>query len=281
MAQTTILAPKLRAIFKKYFGFFGIHQIVHSIISAVVNIYAHLRGFRFPSKFDWEWKLEMLFQKYESETIGLFKEIVKPGMNIVDIGAHIGYFSILYSRLVGENGHVYAFEADPENYKLLEHNTKHLKNISRYQKAVSQHVGKIDFYHIENSTGCHSVIDPNRQSHKITVDSIALDDLIASGKLEKIDIIKIDIEGGEPLAFKGMKQLLTESKKIQLVTEFNQKSLIAGGVTPDQFLSQLESFGFMIFCITNDGLIPVRSLPKNNVDSYLLPTGYVNLYCKK
>ena len=176
---------------------------------------------------------------------------------------------------------MYAFEADPENYKLLEYNTRHLKNISLKQKAVSEHTGKIDFYHIENSTGCHSVIDPEGNSHKISVDSVALDDLIASGEIEKVDIIKIDIEGGEPLAFKGMKRLLTESSSIQLITEFNEGSLTAGGVTPEQFFAQLTSFGFTVFCVTDNGLVPMHSLQKSDVEPYLHPTGYVNLYCKK
>lgn len=281
MAQTTTLVPKLRTFYKKYFAFLGLGRLIHFVVSTVVNTYARLRDVQFPKKFDWEWKLEMLLDKYESETVELFKEIIKPTMNIVDIGAHIGYFSVLYSKLVGPDGHVYAFEADPENYKLLEYNTRRLKNISRNKKAVSEHTGTVDFYHIENSTGCHSVIDPDEISHKITVDSVALDDLITSGEIEKVDIIKIDIEGGEPLAFKGMKRLLTESSNIQLITEFNQGSLTAGGVTPEQFLMQLKSFGFTVFCITNHGLVPIDSLEKNDVGPYLHPTGYVNLYCKK
>ena len=101
---------------------------IKRLIELIVNFYAKLNNFSFPNKFTWKWKLEMLFHNYEKETTELFKKIIKPGMTVIDIGAHIGYFTRLFSKLVGEKGKVFAFEADPINFSFLKRNTFHLND---------------------------------------------------------------------------------------------------------------------------------------------------------
>lgn len=281
MAQTTEIAPRLRKFYRSYLSTPWLNKIMHRVIDTSVDTLASFQGFSFPQKFNWEWKMEMLSNEYERDTVKLFKEVITPGMHIVDIGAHIGFFSRMYAKLVGEKGMVYCFEADPENYAFLEKNTQGLKNVSLNKVAISDHNGTIDFYHLDNSTGCHSIVSPDSPAHKITVDSVTLDSLIENGTVKDVDLIKIDIEGGEPYAFRGMEKLLRESSKIKMVAEYNEASLVGGGTSGADFLKQIESYGFTIHFITKKGLIPLSTIPENEQRSYFSRTGYVNLYCTK
>ena len=213
---------------------------IKRLIEFVVNLYAKLSNFSFPDKFTWKWKLEMLFHNYEKETTKIFKKIIKPGMTVVDIGAHIGYFTRLFSKLVGERGKVFAFEADPINFNFLKRNTSRLTNTTIINKAVSEQNGEINFYHIPNSTGCHSVIKPNRPAEKITVPAVTIDSIMTEYNLSSIDIIKMDIEGGELLALAGMQNLLNKSSNMTIVTEYNSLAL-----------DKLEAYGFKLSKISN------------------------------
>ena len=65
----------------------------------------------------------------DRQKIALFKNIIKPGMRVLDLGANIGFYTVLFSKLVGENGKVFSFEPDVKNYEYLEENTKTLYNV--------------------------------------------------------------------------------------------------------------------------------------------------------
>ena len=213
---------------------------IKRLIELIVNLYAKSSNFNFPKKFTWKWKLEMLFHNYEKETTELFKKIIKPGMTVIDIGAHIGYFTRLFSKLVGEKGKVFAFEADPINFNFLKMNTAYLNNTVIINKAVSEQNGEISFYHIPDSTGCHSVIKPIRPAEKITIPAITIDSIITEYNLAKVDVIKMDIEGGELLALAGMQNLLNKSSEMTIVTEYNSLAL-----------DKLEAYGFKLSKIPN------------------------------
>ena len=68
-------------------------------------------------------------------------------MIVVDVGAHIGYFTRIFSNLSGPSGTILAFEADPENFTLLKQNTSHYSNVRAYEEALSAQEGFIHFYH--------------------------------------------------------------------------------------------------------------------------------------
>ncbi len=282
MAQTTEIAPGLRSFYRRYLSSPTLDRLAHRVIEALADAYARSVGFSFPAKFNWEWKTEMLTERYEKDTVRLFKEIVKPGMRIVDIGAHIGFFSRMFAKLAGPEGKVYCFEADPENYALLRLNTAKFPGVVLFDRAVSDRIGTIDFYHLDASTGCHSIVSPDGASaKKITVPTTTLDAVIAEGAIDRVDLIKIDIEGGEPFAFRGMEKLFEGAKGLKMVAEYNEASLVGGGTTGKDFLAQIEGYGFEISFITARGLVALRDIPEKDRPSYYSRTGYVNLYCEK
>lgn len=232
----------------------------------------------------------MLWGLYEPETYDLFKKIIKPGMVIVDIGAHIGYFTKIFSKLTGRSGAIYAFEADSENFKVLKKNTEHFKNVKIFPLAVTDHTGTIDFYHCEEKMGCHSIL-PNipldYPKTKVTVNATDLDSCLQKQNLTKIDLIKIDIEGGEAKAFAGMKNTLIKNNNLIIVAEFAPRWIKAAGVEPLEFLRNLAAFGFKIFAITKAGLEKMDINNPRCADKYFDPNNtnafneFINIYCVK
>jgi FkbM family methyltransferase len=249
-------------------------------LTTLVDAYARLRRFSFPTKYTWRWKWEALTNRYEKETTDLFLELLRPGMTVIDVGAHIGYFTRICAERVGRDGHIYAFEADAENYSLLKRNTAAYANVTLVPLAVSSHTGNIDFYHLPESTGCHSTLAPEGASVKSTVPATTLDLFIGEKVRRPVDLIKMDIEGGEWEALKGMTRVLAQ-ERLSLIIEWNPESLARGGIDPLELLSQLIAYRFDLFAITPGARIPLSASALKEAYAHLQPGGSVNIYCRK
>src|SRR5579872_1119493 len=143
----------------------------------------------------------------------LLSKVLKKGMNIVDVGANLGYFTLLASRLVGENGTVFAFEPEGRNFQLLEKSVSvnNLHNVQLYQKALSDKQGKIELFLGDSSHPNDHSIGVDRGSGSVEIDSRTLDDFwIASGK-PRIDLVKIHVVGEDPSVLKGAEKLISET----------------------------------------------------------------------
>lgn len=99
----------------------------------------------------------MLLGCYEQGTTALCKKILRPGMTVVDVGAHIGYYTRLFARLVGPHGKVYAFEPHPDNFAILQRNVRKFKNVVPVQAAVLDKEGEISLYESSIGTASHSL----------------------------------------------------------------------------------------------------------------------------
>jgi FkbM family methyltransferase len=148
---------------------------------------------------------------FEPHVVSLFLKLINKGNNVLDIGANIGYFSLIASRIVGSIGTVYAFEPTPSTIQKLQKNIQlnNCSNIKVYQKAVSESNGKAIFKipsdTIKNS-GRASFRDIEENYTSVEVETIHLDSILS--ELEPIQLIKIDIEGAEAMALMGMVQLI-------------------------------------------------------------------------
>ena len=223
----------------------------------------------------------MIFGKYEKETVSFLKKEIKPDMTVLDIGAHIGYFTRILAKLVGPNGLVLAFEPEEENFKMLRDNTAHLRNVKAYKLAVSNKAGAIDFYLSGGRSGNHSSVAgvvPDQK--KITVSSVVLDYFLEKEKISKVDFIKMDIEGGEPKALDGMKVILLNNENIVLMSEFAPAWLKAAGTEPLDYLQNFKSLNFKVFAILNNGLLPFA--PENEAEMRAAMHSYfINIYCRR
>lgn len=161
---------------------------------------------------------------YESELQEAIQEWVKPGMVVYDIGANIGYISLMLAQATGQTGHVFAFEALPANEKRLVENialNDHQDRITVLNFAIIDTPRQIRFLigpsddmgKVEGSAGREGIA----YQDSILVNGISLDWFIFELGNPKPHLIKIDIEGGEVLAIHGMKRLLKENLPIVLV----------------------------------------------------------------
>ena len=237
------------------------------ILNHIATTWAQLVKFSFPSKYTWRWKIEMLAGQYEKDTTDLFKKIIRPGMTVLDIGGHIGYFTRLFSRLTGPTGRVVAFEPDPSNFALLKKNTAHLPNVTLVNSAVADKKGIVDFYQIEDSTGCHTTIPTKAPAKKFSVDAVIIDDF-SMGFYP--DVIKMDIEGGEPRALLGMEKILASEHPLSIVMELNPEALERSGATPEGVITSLRQKGFEAHGILRGG---VRSAPIADIEGLQLYEG--------
>jgi FkbM family methyltransferase len=201
---------------------------------------------------------------HEEATTALFKKIVKPGDVVLDLGANIGYFTLLAAKLVGDRGRVHAFEPEPRNYHYLRRNIEMngYRNVFAYQKGVSNISGKTRLYICPYDSGHHTINKPNGikkyrpdyggEIKEIEIDVVATDDFLKD-KIERVDIIKVDIEGAEVLAFDGMRNMLKANQNVKIFLEFFPLLIQEMDNSPEEFFRQLqEDYKFTIFAIARD-----------------------------
>ena len=196
--------------------------------------------------------------EYEPGTTTVVAAVLSPGDIVIDVGAHWGYFTLLAATLCGERGRVFAFEPHPRNYELLTKNIRGngLKNVVAVQKAVANHTGTAKLFQARSTSG-HSLCsiplewrsagDPAKEA--MAVDTVALDDYFAQISVEP-RLIKMDIEGAEPLALAGMQRLIERNPLLVLISEFNPAYLDAKAAA--DFLDQFIACGFNVGIIDDD-----------------------------
>ena len=161
-----------------------------------------------------------LFGTREKEHIYILQRELKEGMVVLDIGANIGYYALMEAALVGEQGHVYAVEPSPQNYLLLNKNVKlndFEKVIETFQIGISDRIG-VAKLHLASSSNLHTfhpikynyTQDDYLSDNVIDVPTTTISDF--AGDKKKIDLIRMDIEGYEVEAFRGMMKILVEDR---------------------------------------------------------------------
>lgn len=173
---------------------------------------------------------------------------VRRGDVVLDIGAHIGYYSLIFARLVGSEGRVFAFEPDPDNFALLNKNVRinGYRNVTLVRKAVADRTGKVRLYVSEENNGDHRTYDSKDGRKSIEVKCVQLDEYFRDYG-ERIDFIKMDIQGAEPGAIRGMSSLLERSKNPRMVVEFWPFGLKRFGVGAEGFLRLLNGHGYSLY----------------------------------
>jgi len=179
----------------------------------------------------------------------LMKSEIKPGMTVLDLGANVGFYSLLAAKLVGETGRVVSFEPAPDSYALLLRNVtlNGYQNVHALQIAVSDKSGPVSLFLNKHSSGRHNIYDHYGQKQGVVlVDAVSLDDFF-KGEDTPIHFIKMDIEGAEMAAIRGMSHTIKRNKSLRLVAEFNPNFLSRVGVEPEELLSLLTEYGFELF----------------------------------
>ena len=225
-------------------------------------------------------RFAILTGEYESSTIKLIKNEIKKGMKVFDLGANIGLFTLHFSRLVGNEGHVYAFEPDPELFETLQTNVtlNELNNVSIFPFAVSNKSGDANFSINPLQDGDNRLNSTTRTENIIKIKTISLDDFYEKNKVIA-DFLKMDVQGSEPKVFEGMKKLLKLNPNLKIITEFYPEAIVDLGLSPRNFLEMLENAEFTIREIPNDVNKPLRIINKTKL--LKMKNEFPNLYCYK
>ncbi len=189
--------------------------------------------------------------EYEPQTTALFKKLVKPGMRVVDVGANIGYYTVLAGRLVGQGGKVLAFEPEEDNFDDLLQNIRlnDLKNVEPMREAVSDTDGKAELHVSKFQSDQHSLV-PNwtqGQSETIEVDTVSLDSVIKGS----VDFIKTDTEGNELAVLHGAKRLL-QAKHVKLLVECSPQRDGMVGYNTEDLWKLLRTAGFQYIYLVDE-----------------------------
>jgi FkbM family methyltransferase len=194
----------------------------------------------------------ILFGGYEQEEIDFLCSLAKPGDTFVDVGANIGLYTLHLSRAVGSTGRVLAFEPDPDNLALLRENIRlnNCDNVTVFPFALGNTSSHQKLYTCKDNKGYQGWADFNSSGTAVEVEVKAGADVL--GDLTP-ELMKIDVEGAEPLVWKGLKQ-----KPKKLLFEFIPYIIRGIGEDPLQFLQNILDAGYSLFYIENKKLTQVK-----------------------
>jgi FkbM family methyltransferase len=205
---------------------------------------------------------------YEVFEVGLFKESLATGMVVVDVGANVGYYTLIAARIVGEQGRVFGFEPDPRTLAALRANVaaNRLRNVTVIGKAASDREGECEMY-LDSSANRSSLY------RSASLDRVMRRDLIETTTVDNVlgglaaDVVKMDIEGAEPAALRGMRRSL--KPETVLFLEFAPPVLASAGTDADEFRRLLLDEFASVEMISGRRLVPF-----NPVSEW-----YTNLRC--
>ena len=212
----------------------------------IVNGYKMLLPIKRNNKIDGFSCAIIINRVWEPYTTNLFKQLATKGMNCIDIGAHVGYFTLLMAGLAGDSGRVLAFEPAAENYNLLVANIKlnDFKNVTAIQKAVSDRTGQAKLYLNGSGSGGNTLYGQGSDyTESIAVNMVSIDEFLR-GEMCPVDIIKIDVEGGELAVLSGMTKTCRLSDNLKLFIEFNPPLLQQSNTDMAEYWDKLVELGF-------------------------------------
>ncbi|MCX6605200.1 MAG: FkbM family methyltransferase [Acidobacteria bacterium] len=193
----------------------------------------------------------------------LFASFIQPGMVVVDIGAHIGIYTLFALRQLSGHGRVYSFEPTPKTFALLRDNVQvngFLESgVARLDhRAISDQAGTANFTAYPANSGHNSLFGGAAPGEALSVETVTLDAALADEP--RIDVIKIDAEGSEPFVLRGMTGILGRNPAVRIFVEFAPGHLRRAGIEPLQWYEELAKLGLKVQRVedVSGALLPVE-----------------------
>jgi FkbM family methyltransferase len=200
-----------------------------------------------------------LFSKsFERSEIAFVRESLKHGDNFLDVGANGGIYTVVAAKQVGPSGHVYAFEPSPRELSLLRHNiaVNNLTNVTIVDRAVSNKSG-VSRFAISHDGALSSLAPTNHPGQQIedwlTVRTVSLDDFVREFSVQKVNFIKMDVEGAEKYVFEGAKGLLSSDHRVTILFEACDLNTSGFGYSVREFLLEISESGLPVFYFDDEG----------------------------
>jgi FkbM family methyltransferase len=205
----------------------------------------------------------------------LLRRILFAGAVVVDAGANIGIYSQFLSHYVGRTGVVHSFEPSPENFERLQFATRKLENVRLLRVAVGESSGRSKLYLSDKLNVDHrTYITEGDSRDTVPIDIVALDDYFKPG--QRVDLIKMDIQGYELHALRGAERVLQENPDINLLLEFWPAGLGQAGVHWEELVQMLHRLNMKLTLVKPFGLVPFDAQDVRNDISW-----YVNLFAHR
>jgi FkbM family methyltransferase len=255
-----------------------VDRIGNRIAPSVVKFDVEIDGFRLHGDHIGQlyYVRELLESDREATFIALLKSSIGDGMTTVEAGAHIGYVTLQAARAVGPRGRVLAFEANPRVIPLIEQNLTvnglH-EQVTVVPLALADAPGRHAFF-LSGGGDTSSLHEPEGASERIEVTTTALDDWL--DPTAHVDVVKLDIEGGEVAALRGMRETLARAGPgLVVFAECNPSMLERAGTSTRDLFETLQANGLSLRWIDESR---GSTRPLDEAD---LSHGYVNLYCRR
>jgi FkbM family methyltransferase len=205
----------------------------------------------------------------------LLRRILVTGTIVVDAGANIGIYSQFLSRCVGPTGVVHSFEPARGNFRRLRSATHKLSNVRLTQAAVGERSGQTTLYISNKLNVDHRTYETDGDSrHSVPTKIVALDDYFKPA--QRVDLIKMDIQGYEFHALRGARRVLQENSDISLLLEFWPFGLKQAGVCWEELVQMLEGLNMNLSLVGTHGLVPFDARDVRSDVSW-----YVNLFANR
>ena len=201
-------------------------------------------------------RYQYLFGEWEPNLSAFLRDRLRPGDTFIDVGAHRGAFSLLASRTIGPHGHVVAIEPSPQFHNDLTAaaTANHRTNIRAVRSAASDTHGTLTLY-LEDpaNLGHTTAVQPRHVHTAFDVPTAPLADLVSQTELATTRIIKIDVEGAEAAAIRGLLPALPHLRDdAELVVEVTPRLLAKQGESAADIIDTLHEQGFHAYTLTND-----------------------------
>lgn len=265
-----LISEKLDALAVSFGQGNKVAPVIYGLPGGVTVIRTKKFIFGVPSE---EWRLAAYLNSggtFEYGTEKYFCSILEKGMNVVDVGANLGIYT-LHALAAGCN--VYSYEPTPAIYKILVDNVgingfEPTGRANIFNLAVTDIEGEVEFSVFGmNEHQNNSMFAKSKNDKRIKVKTVSLDNHV--GNLPHIDVVKIDVEGAERLVIKGMKNIINNNPGIKIIMEFGPSNLLRGGTNPGKFIQAIRKLDLVIksidegsgelMAISDDDLVNVFS----------------------
>lgn len=193
-------------------------------------------------------KLLLKDQIFEAPESKIVSSLVRPGDICIDAGCHVGYYSCLLAKLVGETGRVYSFDANPRACEVTRLNLalNGMRCVEVTQAALADRNGEVQFHvSTDDQTGLSSLGPIAAHKDIITVPCMRLDDFLKQKNLEHVRLLKIDVEGSEEILLRGLGRFLTDHRVDFILAECFDERLQLMHTSTEQVWAILRSAGYI------------------------------------
>ena len=213
----------------------------------------------------------LLTGSFEAAELAFVGRFLKPGMTVLDIGAHQGLYSLLASRRVGPTGRVFSFEPSPRERRALRLNLamNFPRNVAVQALALGSEETTADLYVVQGGqTGCNSLRPPEvlSSTKPVPVRVTTLDQWTAQNRIAHVDFIKLDVEGAELEVLRGAAALLQGRPRPVILAEVQDIRTAPWGYRAKDILTTLRNANYTWFHFLPDGSIGELDLTPQTFD---------------